>query len=173
MPHETPPTPIRVHVRAARPEDVPAITRIYNAGIEDRLATLETEPRDEAERAAWLAARSERHPVLVAANEAGEAIGWGSINPFNPRPAYRHVADFSIYVDREARGQGVGSALLPALIETARGLGYHKLVLAGFPFNAPGVALYRKFGFREIGTYREQGMLDGRWVDVILMERML
>lgn len=165
--------PVHVRVRAAAERDVPAITRIYNAGIEDRLATLETEPRDEAERAAWLAARSERHPVLVAVDERDEALAWGSLNSFNPRPAYRHVADFSIYVDRGVRGRGVGSALLAALIDAARGLGYHKLVLAGFPFNEAGVALYRKFGFREVGVYREQGVLDGRWVDVILMERLL
>ncbi|MGI9252544.1 MAG: arsinothricin resistance N-acetyltransferase ArsN1 family A [Thermomicrobiales bacterium] len=164
---------IRVQVRPAAEGDVPAITRIYNAGIEDRMATLETDLRDEAERSGWLAARSERYPALVAVDDAGEVLGWGALNPFNPRPAYRHVADFSIYVAREARGRGVGSALLTALIETARGLGYHKLVLAGFPFNEPGVALYRKFGFRDVGIYREQGLLDGRWVDVILMELML
>ncbi len=162
-----------IRIRPAAMRDIPAITRIYNAGIEDRLATLETELRDEDERATWLAARSDRHPVLVAVDERDEPLGWGSLNQFNPRPAYRHVADFSIYVDREARGQGVGSALLAALIDAARDLGYHKLVLAGFPFNERGVALYRKFGFREVGVYHEQGMLDGRWVDVILMERML
>ena len=160
-------------IRQANASDVPAITRIYNAGIEDRLATLETELRDEQERAAWLASRSERHPVMVAVNDRDEVLGWGSLNQFNPRPAYRHVADFSIYIAREARGQGVGSALLAALIETATSLGYHKLVVAGFPFNTAGMALYQRFGFREVGIYREQGVLDGRWVDVVLMERLL
>jgi L-amino acid N-acyltransferase YncA len=161
-----------VHVRAAKPADVPAITRIYNEGIRDRLATLETEERTPEERLSWLAARDERHPVLVA-ERAGAVAGWGSLNVFNPRPVYVHVADFSIYVSREARGAGVGKALLAALIDRARDLDYHKLVLAAFPHNEAGMGLYRRFGFREVGVYREQGLLDGRWVDVIIMERLL
>ena len=159
-------------VRPAVAADVPAITRIYNEGIADRQATLETEPRDEAERAAWLADRDPRHPVLVAERD-GRVVGWGSLNLFNPRPAYRHVADFSVYVGREARGTGAGTALLAALVEAATALGYHKLVLAAFPFNAAGMRLYARMGFREVGTYQEQGLLDGRWVDVVLMERLL
>jgi phosphinothricin acetyltransferase len=110
--------------------------------------------------------------VLVAERD-GVVAGWGSLNVFNPRPAYRFVADFSVYVAAAARGAGVGSALLAALIERAQTLGFHKLVLAAFPFNEPGMRLYRRFGFREVGIYREQGLLDGHWVDVVIMERVL
>jgi L-amino acid N-acyltransferase YncA len=161
-----------VKIRPATSADVPDITRIYNEGIRDRLATLETEERTPEERLAWLEARDERHPVLVAERD-GTVAGWGSLNVFNPRPAYVHVADFSIYVAREARGAGIGQALLAALIECAQGLGYHKLVLAAFPQNAAGMRLYTRFGFRQVGVYREQGLLDGRWVDVVIMERLL
>lgn len=159
-------------VRLARAADVPAITRIYNQGIVDRLATLETEERTEDERRAWLAGRDARHPVLVA-ERAGEVVGWGSLNLFNPRAAYRFVADFSVYVERAARGSGVGGALLTALIAAARRLGYHKLVLAAFPFNEAGMRLYRRHDFREVGIYHEQGVLDGHWVDTIVMELLL
>ena len=161
-----------INIRTATPVDVPDITRIYNEGIRDRLATLETGERTPEDRLAWLQARDERHPVLVAERE-GIVNGWGSLNVFNPRPAYSHVADFSIYVGREARGTGIGQALLAALIECARELGYHKLVLAAFPQNAAGMRLYTRFGFREVGVYREQGLLDGAWVDVVIMERLL
>jgi phosphinothricin acetyltransferase len=161
-----------IRIRPATPTDVPSITRIYNEGIRDRLATLETEERTDQERLTWLEARDERHPILVA-ERAGAIAGWGSLNVFNPRPAYAHVADFSIYVGREARGAGIGKALLAALIERARELGYHKLVLAAFPHNDAGMRLYTRFGFREVGIYREQGLLDGAWVDVIIMERLL
>jgi L-amino acid N-acyltransferase YncA len=159
-------------IRLASRADVPDITRIYNEGIRDRLATLETEERTPEERLVWLEARAERHPVVVAERE-GKVVGWGSLNSFNPRPAYAHVADFSVYVGREARGAGVGKALLAALIARARELGYHKLVLAAFPHNGAGMRLYTRFGFREVGVYREQGLLDGTWVDVVIMEKLL
>lgn len=161
-----------LEIRDARPADAAAICRIYNQGIEDRVATLEMELRTPAERAEWLGARGPRHPVLVAEHDAS-VLGWASLNRFNPRPAYDHVADLSVYVERLARGRGVGHALLDALVARARRLDYHKLVLAAFPTNKPGIALYHRLGFREVGVYREQGLLDGRWVDVVVMEHLL
>lgn len=159
--------------RPAAPGDAEAISRIYNQGIQDRIATLETELRTPGERRQWLAARGPRHPVVVAETEAGECVGWGSLNVFNPREAYRFVADFSVYVERAWRGKGVGSVLLEDLIDLARHHGYHKMVLSAFPWNAGGMALYTKHGFRSVGVYREQGLLDGRWVDTIAMEKLL
>jgi L-amino acid N-acyltransferase YncA len=182
-------------VRPARETDAAAICVIYNQGIEDRLATLETELRTPEERRQWLAAHGPRHPVIVAepivgaggawpgrhvgglveevAGSAPAPIAWGSLNVFNARPAYGYVADFSVYVERAWRGKGAGRALLTRLIELGRELGYHKLVLSAFPFNEPGVALYERLGFRTVGVYKEQGLLDGRWVDTIIMEKLL
>ena len=162
-----------MEIREATSNDAPAIARIYNQGIEDRVATLETQSRSAEERAEWLAARGQRHPVIVALNDGGAIVGWGSLNPFNPRPAYDHVVDFSLYVAREERGHGIGDALLGALETRARALGYHKMVLAAFPSNAPGMRLYERHGFKTVGIYREQGRLDGNWIDVIVMERLL
>ena len=162
-----------LQIRDANLDDAPAIARIYNQGIEDRLATLETQVRTPQERAEWLAARGPRHPVLVAIDDAGDVLGWGSLNAFNPRPAYDYVADFSVYVAREARGRGIGDALLTALETRARDLSYHKLVLAAFPHNAAGMRLYQRRGFVTVGMYREHGWLDGCWVDVIVMEKIL
>ena len=161
-----------VTIRDAEPADADAIAVIYNQGIEDRLATLETETRSAEERRRWLAARGPRHPVIVGQVD-GRVVGWGSLNSFNPRPAYDHVADFSVYVERAWRGKGVGRALLDVLVERARSLGYHKLVLAAFPFNEAGRRLYRNTGFREVGVYKEQGRVDGRWVDIVVMEKLL
>ena len=187
------------HLRPATVEDAAAICDIYNQGIEDRLATLETELRTPDERREWIEARGPRYPVIVAETEpatiwnrpptsqAGHAppaptitappaptiTGWGSLNVFNARPAYRHVADFSVYVERAWRGKGVGRVLLERLVALGRELGYHKLVLSAFPFNTAGVALYERLGFRTVGIYKEQGLLDGKWVDTIIMERLL
>ena len=178
-------------VRPAVEADAAAICEIYNQGIEDRLATLETELRTPEERRQWLKSRGPRHPVIVAEAtqpdtvsnrppmaQAGLAapattVAWGSLNQFNARQAYRHVADFSIYVERAHRGKGAGRVVLTRLIELARELGYHKMVLSAFPFNPAGMALYEKLGFRTVGVYKEQGLLDGRWVDTIIMEKLL
>jgi len=159
-------------VRNATAADAAAIATIYNQGIIDRIATLETVERTPEERVAWLAARGPRHPVLVAERER-VLVGWGSLNPFNPRKAYEYVADFSVYVERAWRGKGVGGALLRALIARAQQLGYHKMVLSAFPWNPLGMALYQKYGFRTVGIYKEQGLLDGQWVDTIIMEKIL
>ena len=106
-----------VAVRLATAEDAAAICEIYNQGIDDRIATLETERRTPEERRQWLAARSSRHPVIVAEAAESAPIAWASLNPFNPRRAYDHVADISVYVERGWRGRGVGRRLLERLVE--------------------------------------------------------
>jgi phosphinothricin acetyltransferase len=197
-------------VRPATEADAEAICLIYNQGIEDRLATLETELRTPDERRRWLAARSPRHPVIVAevemiagaepaissnrpptplpdpggpatigpagvssASMTAAPIAWASLNVFNTREAYRFVADISVYVERAWRGKGVGRVLLARLVELGREQGFHKLVLSAFPFNPGGMTLYERMGFRTVGIYKEQGQLDGRWVDTIVMEKLL
>ena len=161
-----------MRIRPAEPGDAEAICDIYNQGIEDRIATLETVLRTPEERRTWLTGRGPRHPVVVCEGEHG-VCGWASLNSFNPREAYDHVADFSVYVERASRGRGTGSALLAHLEVLALRHEYHKLALAMFPSNLAGVALYRRRGFREVGTYREQGRVDGRWVDILIMEKIL
>lgn len=160
-------------LRLASAADAEAICRIYNQGIEDRVATLETELRTPDERRQWLAGRDARHPVIVAEIEPNTSIGWASLNVFNAREPYRFVADISVYVERGWRGKGVGRVLLEKLTELGRTHGYHKLVLSAFPGNAGGMALYAKSGFRTVGIYHEQGQLDGKWVDTIVMEKLL
>lgn len=192
-------------LRLAVAADAEAICRIYNQGIEDRVATLETELRTPDDRRQWLASRSPRHPVIVAEtaefivagtvgpaltegglrqtrpgsasadspSSQGGPIGWASLNVFNAREAYRFVADISVYVERGWRGKGVGRVLLEKLTGLGRAHGYHKLVLSAFPGNAAGMALYTKSGFCTVGIYHEQGQLDGKWVDTIVMEKLL
>ena len=161
-----------VSVRAAETGDVAAICDIHNQGITDRIATLETTLRAPDDTRVWLADHGPRHPVLVAEAE-GTIIGWASLNRFNPRAVYDHVADFSVYVDRAWRRKGVGRALLDRLIEHARAIGFHKMVLAAMAHNTAGLALYTRAGFTLVGIYHEQGQLDGRWVDVVIMEKIL
>jgi L-amino acid N-acyltransferase YncA len=156
----------------AAPGDIEAICAIHNQGIADRIATLDTTPRTTDDTHAWLSDRHTRHPVIVAEVE-GTVVGWASLNPFNARAAYDNVADFSVYIERGWRGKGIGRQLLEHLIDMARGIGFHKMVLAAMAYNSAGIALYSRAGFSRVGVYHEQGQLDGKWVDVVIMEKIL
>jgi len=159
-------------IRRARPEDAAAIAEIYTQGILERIATFESEPRTPEMMLAWLAEHDERHPVLVA-ERAGRVLGWASISSYRPRACYAGVGEFSIYLHRDARGQGIGKVLLDALIDEARRLGYWKLLSRVFPFNTASRRLCAALGFREVGVYEKHAKLDGRWLDVVIVERLI
>jgi len=159
-------------IRAAQFPDLPAIQAIHNQGILDRVATLDAEPHTAEEALAWFGKHGPRHPVLVA-ETAGTIAGWASLNTFNPRKAYQYVADLSVYIERQQRGKGIGTRLLQAVTSLGRELGYHKIVLSAFPSNTAGMHLYARQGFTTVGIYKEMGQLDGRWVDTIIMEKLL
>ncbi|MGB8956375.1 MAG: arsinothricin resistance N-acetyltransferase ArsN1 family A [Tumebacillaceae bacterium] len=161
-----------MEIRSAEARDLPAILEIYNQGIEDRTATLETETKDETYIQTWFADREHRYAVLVAERD-GSILGWASVNPYNKRAAYHGVGDLSIYIHRNHRGQGVGKRLLAELENWGRAHAFYKFVLFTFPFNALGQGLYKNSGYREVGVFRNQGMLDGRFVDVMAMEKLL
>lgn len=159
-------------VRAAAASDLDAIREIYNQGIEDRVATLDTDPKTRDEMQAWWAQHGDRYAVLVAVD--GDAIvGWASLNPFSHRCAHAAIADLSVYVARSYRGRGIGAALLQALEHHALAGGFHKIVLHALDGNEQGKRLYRKSGFVEVGVFKEHGMFDGKFVDVVAMEKLL
>jgi phosphinothricin acetyltransferase len=150
-------------------EDAPDLARIYNQGIEDRVATFETRPRSAEEVSAWF---DGTHPVVVV-EEAGRVLAFGSTSTYRPRECYAGVAECSVYVAREARGRGVGTKALNALADAAARAGFWKLVSRVFPENEPSRRMLRACEFREVGTYEKHGRLDGRWRDVIIVERLL
>ena len=158
-------------IRGATADDAAAIGRIYNQGIEDRGATFETEPRTLADMAARLAERG-RFPVLVA-EQGGSVVGWAGLGSYRSRPCYAGIAEFSIYLDRGVRGRGIGKALLTALVGAARDRGYWKLVSRVFPSNTASRAVCRACGFREVGVYEKHAPLDGTWMDVVIVERLI
>ena len=159
--------------RIACLEDIEQITEIYNQGIEDRIATLEADTKSVEQMVRLFKARSDRHKMIVAVDASGFIKGWASLNVFNVRECYRGVADLSIYVCRAARGKGLGKLLLLALVETAKQVGFHKMVLSTMAHNYIGHKLYAAVGFTKVGTYIKQGMLDGKWIDITIMEKLL
>jgi L-amino acid N-acyltransferase YncA len=160
-------------MREARIEDVAAIANIYNQGIEDRIATLETRLRDAEEMKGWLNTRGDRYKVVVIEDYEGIVRGWASINVFNSRCCYSGVGDLSIYVERNMRGKGLGKQILNYLIEIAKNQNFNKLVLSTFESNDIGKKLYKSAGFREVGTYMNQGILDGKFINITIMEKLL
>jgi phosphinothricin acetyltransferase len=158
-------------IRPATRADATSIAFIYNQGIEDRGATFETEPRTPADILARLD-DANRFPLLVAEDGNG-VIGWAGLSGYRPRACYAGIAEFSIYLERTARGRGVGRQLLASLIDAARERGYWKLVSRVFPANSASRALCRSCGFREVGVYEKHGRLDGEWLDVIIVERLI
>jgi L-amino acid N-acyltransferase YncA len=159
-------------IRSATAADLEEILEIYNQGIEDRIATLETEEKDVEYMQSWFEARQGRYFVLTAEVD-GQVAGWASVNPYNSRCAYQGVGDLSIYIGREFRGRGIGQMLLRELEVRARQEKFYKMVLFTFPFNQLGQGLYRKAGYREVGVFQNQGILDGKFVDVMAMEKIL
>jgi L-amino acid N-acyltransferase YncA len=162
----------RHHIRLARAGDAEAITRIYNAGIAERSATFETQPRTVAQIEQRLHLL-ERYPLLVAEDASGSVVGWAGVAEYRPRECYAGIAEFSIYLDRAARGQGTGKALLGALVDAAAQRGFWKLVSRIFPFNTASRSLCRACGFREVGIYERHAQLDGRWLDAVIVEKLI
>jgi L-amino acid N-acyltransferase YncA len=161
-----------IQVRIATVNDAAAIAEIYNQGIQDRVATYETELRSAGDQQAWLQAIAGRYPAVVAQID-GEIVGWAGAGPYRDRECYRGIGEFSMYVHRDWRGRGVGDLLLAGLISEAELLGLWKLLSRIFPFNEASRALCRKHGFREVGVYEKHARLDGRWLDVVIVERLI
>ncbi len=158
-----------ITTRPATPADAAAIAKIYNQGIEDRIATFETRPRTPEEITRWF---DGVHPIVVA-EEAGQVVGFASTSSYRARDCYAKIAEFSVYVGRDHRGRQVGRQALGALIEESRKAGLHKLVSRIFPENVASRAACRAAGFREVGVYKEHGQLEGEWKDCVIVERLV
>jgi len=158
--------------RLATPDDAAAIARIYNQGIEERIATFETEPRSVEQIRAQLVERGERYPTVVAVRD-GQVVAWAGVSQYRPRECYAGIAEYSVYTERSARGSGAGRLALLALFRACEERGLWKLVSRIFPENTASLALCRATGFREVGVYRRHGKLDGEWRDTVIVEKLL
>ena len=151
------------------PAHWPPIREIYGQGIGTGNATFETELPDWE---TWdKGHRKDCRLVAVESNNQQDVLGWAALSPFSGRHVYRGVAEVSIYVSSGARGRGVGSALLQALIREAEAAGIWTLQAGIFPENTASVTLHKSCGFREVGVRQKVGMLKGVWRDVLLVER--
>jgi L-amino acid N-acyltransferase YncA len=158
-----------VHARPAIPGDAEAIARIYNQGIEERIATFETRPRAAGEVLGWL---DGGYPIVVVENE-GVVVSFANASAYGSRECYSGVAEFSVYTAGEARGLGAGTLAMEALISAAERAGFWKLTSRVFVENGPSRKLLLSLGFREVGVHEKHARLDVVWRDVVIVERLL
>ena len=161
-----------LQVRAFSAADAPAVAAIYSQGIAERIATFETEARSPATIAEQFGKRADTHPAIVV-ERAGEVVAVAWTSEYRPRRAYAGIAETSVYVAKDARGQGLGRLALASVIDAAERKGFWKLVSRIFPENAASRRLCATLGFREVGVYHRHGKLDGVWRDCIIVERLL
>jgi L-amino acid N-acyltransferase YncA len=161
-------------IRPSRDDDLPAITAVYAHHVLHGTGTFETTPPGETDMAARRAdVLSKGLPWLVA-EEDGQVLGFAYCNWFKPRPAYRFSAEDSIYLAPQAHGRGLGRELLAALAAQAEARGVRKLIaVIGDSANAGSVGVHRSCGFTPVGVLRSCGWKFGRWLDVVLMEKVL
>jgi phosphinothricin acetyltransferase len=165
-------------ITPAKPADASEIAAIYAHHVLHGVATFEVEPPDAEEIGRRIAkVRDAGHPWLVARDAAGAMLGYAYAGPFHPREAYRFTCEDSIYLAHDRLGQGIGAALLAALIDAAEAAGFRQMIaqiVAPAPEN-PGasIPLHRRFGFSEVGRTIAVGRKFGRWLDVVTMQRAL
>ena len=161
-----------VNIRPAQETDLPAILDIYNDAILNSTASFETVPRTLEEERQWLREHGHPHAVLAAIHD-GDVVGWASLSPFRPKPAYRLTVEDSVYVRADFWGKGLGALLLARLLEVAASNGFHTVIALIVGDNAASLRLHRGFGFRHVGVEREVGRKFDRWLDVVIMQKTL
>ena len=163
-----------IRVRAAIPDDLERLTAIYNHYVLDGAITFDVEPCTAAARRDWYVAHTTGpgHRLLVA-EDAGGIVGYAGTGPFRAKRAYDTTVETTIYVVSEAIGRGIGGALYAALFEALRGEDVHRAVAGVTLPNPASMALHRRFAFREVGVFRENGRKLGRYWDVMWLERAL
>ena len=160
------PSTAQVAIAAMVASDWDDVARIYADGIASGVATFETEVPTREE---WDRAHLPGHRLL--AREDARVVGWAALTPASPRRVYTGVARVSVYVAADARGRGVGTALLAALVESSEAGGVWTLEAGILPENEASVRMHERCGFRVVGRRERLGRMRGEWRDVLLLER--
>lgn len=162
-----------MRLRPARLEDAAAIRQIYNVEVETSTVTFDMVPRSLDDQQRWIQERSGAHVALVAIDDEGSVCGFGSLSPYRDRPAYSPTVEDSVYVARNRQGEGVGKLLLQGLVEAAQAQGFHSVMARIVGGHDASIRLHAAAGFEVVGTEREVGRKHRRWLDVVLMQRLL
>jgi L-amino acid N-acyltransferase len=153
--------------------DADALRAIYNIEVLESTVTFDLRPRSLAEQLAWIDEHSGGHPAIVAVDDADEVVGFASLTPYRPRPAYSTTVEDSVYVRRDLRGKGVGRLLLGELVQLARDHGFHSVIARIVGDHEASIALHAACGFEQVGREVEVGRKFNRWLDVVVMQNMI
>ena len=162
-----------MRTRLAERRDAEPLRAIYNLEVLETTVTFDLVPRSLPDQQTWIDQHSGGHPAIVAVDDADTVLGFASLSPFKPRAAYAPTVEDSVYVHRDGRGLGIGELLLREILSLGTDHGFHSVIARIVGGHDASIALHRKCGFEEIGCEREVGRKFGRWLDVVLMQRML
>ena len=168
-----------IRTRPVELGDAAAIADIYNPEVLDSTVTFDLVPRTLDEQRDWIVEHSGSYPAIVAieggahGGGAGTVVGFASLSPYRPRPAYATTVENSVYVRRDRQGCGIGLLLMEQLVAAAAAHGFHSIVARIVGGHEVSIALHEKVGFTTIGTELEVGRKFGKWLDVVTMQRML
>jgi phosphinothricin acetyltransferase len=154
-------------------DDAEEIRAIYNREVIGSTVTFDLVARTREDQLIWMDEHSGAHPVVVAVDDHAKVCGFGSLSPYRPRPAYRTTVEDSVYIDPAYQGRGVGKGLLVELVNLAGAHGFHAIIARIVGGHDASIALHRACGFEQIGVEREVGRKFGRWLDVVLMQRLV
>ena len=158
-------------IRPAKPDDLTAITDIYNEAILTTDATFDTETKTVESQKEWFESHDSRNPILVAESD-DLVIGWASLSKWSDRYAYSDTAEISVYVKDGYRGQGTGRQLIEQIIQAGEEVGLHTIISRITAGNEESIHLHAEFGFEHIGVMKEVGYKSGRLLDVVLMQKI-
>ncbi len=164
--------PEGLHLRLVERRDAEAIRAIYNLEVEHTTHTFDMVPRTLDEQVRWIDAHSGGHPAVVAELD-GVVVGFGSLTAYRPRPAYSTSVENSVYVHQDRRSGGVGRALLEELVRSGQSYGFHAMLARIVGGHTASIRLHEACGFEVVGREREVGRKFNRWLDVVVMQRML
>ncbi|MBL8597197.1 MAG: N-acetyltransferase [Devosia sp.] len=160
-------------LRPYRPDDIPAVTKIYGHYVRETVITFETSAPDEAEMANRFAAVAGKgHPLLIG-EMGGEVVGYAYASTYRPREAYRFTCEDSIYLAPAVIGQGIGGKMLARLIEDSSKAGLKQMLAVITAERENSIRLHARHGFRMIGRYEALGYKFDRWLDIVHMQRAL
>jgi len=162
----------RLNIRPANLDDASSIAEIYSESILLRDSTMVMEAVSTADMQRKLAALDDRESVLVAEDRRFIA-GWGIVKYYSERPGYSLACETSVFVRRSLTGRGIGSSIQEGLLQAARNAGFHHVLVRIWTQNEHSISMHEKFGFTIVGVQNEIGRVEGKWIDVTVMQCLL